>query len=335
MNRIPSIKNYFLMIIGISLFTIILNLSVPSQAQLSRYFSGNSEDINPPLSGAVYNLGGGGTDVDPAIQWMINTVRGCTDCQTTVDVVVIRDTGSNGYNPPILQMDGVDSVETLIISNRQDADHPDIIQTIQQAEVIFFAGGDQCNYVRNYRNTGVETAVKSVIAKGGAVGGTSAGAMIQSDFVFNACGESVNSVQALSNPYEDISLTNNFFDWKYLENTVIDTHFNQRDRMGRLITFLARLIRDGETKIALGIGIDEETSLMINQAGLGRVIGAGSVYFILAENFPEQCEPQTPLTFKNYRVWQKSAGDTFDFAHFPQTSDQWISVEQGKLRYHL
>lgn len=334
MNKITSVKNYFFMIIGISLLTIILNLSVSSPAQFNRYFSGNLEDMNPPLSGAVYNLGGGGTDVDLAIQWMINTVRGCSDCQTKVDVVVIRDAGSNGYNQPILQMDGVDSVETLVISNRQDADNPDIIQTIQQAEVIFFAGGDQCDYVRNYRNTGVEIAVKSVIARGGAVGGTSAGAMIQSDFVFNACGESVNSIQALSNPYEDISLTANFFDWKYLENTVIDTHFNQRDRMGRLITFLARLIRDGETKTALGIGIDEGTSLIINQAGLGQVMGVGSVYFILAEHFPEQCEPQTPLTVKNYRVWQKSSGETFNFAHFPQTSDQWISIEQGQLRYH-
>jgi cyanophycinase-like exopeptidase len=158
--------------------------------------------------------------------------------------------------------------------------------------------------------------------------------MIQSDFVFNACGESVNSIQALSNPYEDISLTSNFFDWKYLENTVIDTHFKQRDRQGRLMTFLARLIRDGETKIALGIGIDEETSLIINQAGLGEVMGKGSVYFILAEHFPEQCEPQTPLTFKNYRVWQKRSGETFNLADQPQTADQLISVEQGKLRYH-
>jgi cyanophycinase len=333
MNSSHFIKTPILFTIGILLLTITIDFFVPVQAQFNRYFSGNPEDVHPPLFGGVYNLGGGGMDVDPAIQWMINTVRGCTDCQTTVDVVVIRDMGSNGYNQPILQMEGVDSVETLVISSRQDAENPDIVRAIQQAEVIFFAGGDQCDYVRNYRNTGVETAVKSVIARGGAVGGTSAGAMIQSDFVFNACGESVNSKQALSNPYEDISLTANFFDWNYLENTVIDTHFNQRDRLGRLMVFLARLIRDGETKIALGIGIDEETSLIINQAGLGQVMGEGSVYFVLADHLPEQCDPKTPLTFKDYKVWQKHHGEIFNLADQQTNGYQIISVKQGQLRF--
>jgi cyanophycinase len=323
-----------LSLILIFLLIITLSFSTPSQGKLNRYLSGNPEDVNPALWGFVYNLGGGGIDVDSAIQWMINAVRGCTDCQTIVDVVVIRDTGNNGYNQPILQMDGVDSVETLIISRRQDANHADFIQAIRQAEVIFFAGGDQCEYVRNYRNTALETAVKSVINRGGAVGGTSAGAMIQSDFVFNACGDSTYSKKALSNPYEDINLTHDFFHWKYLENTVIDTHFSQRDRMGRLMTFLARLIRDGETSIALGIGIDEGTSLMVNQAGLAQVMGQGAVYFVLAEHFPEQCEPQRSLTFKNYKVWRKYPGETFNLADLPQNDHQLISVQKGKLRYH-
>ena len=153
--------------------------------------------------------------------------------------------------------------------------------------------------------------------------------------MFNACGESVNSVKALSNPYEDISFTDNFFNLKFLENTVIDTHFNQRDRLGRLMTFLARLLRDGETQTAWGIGIDEGTSLIVNPAGLGRVIGEKSVYFILAEHLPEECEPQTALTFKNYKIWQKSDGETFDLAHKPTTGYQLISVDQGQLYYHL
>ncbi|MGB3535936.1 MAG: Type 1 glutamine amidotransferase-like domain-containing protein [Microcoleaceae cyanobacterium] len=327
-----KIKSYtILSITGIFSVIIIFALSIPAQAKLNRYLSGNRADVNPPLSGFVYNLGGGGIDVDAAIQWMINTVRGCTDCNTTVDVVVIRDTGGNGYNQPIIKMNGVDSVETLVISQRQHADRPEIIKVIQQAEVVFFAGGDQCQYVRNYRNTGVETAVKSVINRGGAVGGTSAGAMIQSDFVFNACGESVTSKKALLNPYEDISLTSDFLDWKYLENTIIDTHFKKRDRRGRLITFLARLIRDGDTQTALGIGIDEGTSLIIDQMGLAQVIGNGFVEFIWADHLPEKCEPQIPLTLNNYQVWRKSSGETFDLAHLPTHHYQQLHVIQGKL----
>ncbi len=331
MRRVQSKVTILLMMTGVLLLITIMVFSFSASAKVSHYLSGNPEDVNPLLSGVAYNLGGGGLDVDSAFQWMINRVRGCTDCDTTVDVVVIRDTGSDGYNQPILEMDGVDSVETLVIPQRQDADNPDTVAAIEQAEVIFFAGGDQCEYVRNYRNTGVETAVKSAIARGGAVGGTSAGAMIQSDFVFNACGDSVNSMKALSNPYEDISLTSNFFDWKYLENTVIDTHFSGRDRMGRLMIFLARLVRDGESKIALGIGIDEGTSLIINQEGLAEVIGNGSVYFILADHIPERCEPKTPLTFKDYKVWQKRNGETFNLADRQKNGYQLISVERGQL----
>ena len=331
MNKFEN-KNIILsLIIIVFLLIVPLFFYPPAQGNFNRYLSGNPEDVNPPLSGFVYNLGGGGTDIDSAIQWMINTVRGCTNCQTTVDIVVIRDTGGDGYNQPILQMEGVNSVETLIISRRQDANNSDFIQAIQQAEVIFFAGGDQCEYVRNYRNTALETAVKSVINRGGAVGGTSAGAMIQSDFVFNACGDSTYSKKALSNPYEDIHLTSDFFDWKYLENTVIDTHFSQRDRMGRLMTFLARLIRDGETSSALGIGIDEETSLIVDQTGLAQVMGKGSVYFVLAEHFPERCEPQTSLIFKNYKVWRKRPGEHFNLAHLSQQDYQLISVNKGQL----
>ncbi len=323
-----------LMMTGILLLTLSVIPPTPTQAKLHRYLRGNPEDVHPPLSGAAYNLGGGGRDVDRAIQWMINTVRGCIDCNITVDVVVIRDQGGDGYNQPILQMDGVDSVETLVIPSRQAAENPEIVATLEKAEVIFFAGGNQCQYVRNYRNTGVETAVKSVIARGGAVGGTSAGAMIQSDFVFDACGNQVTSETALSNPYEDIHFSSNFFNWEILNNTIIDTHFYQRDRMGRLMTFIARLVRDGETQTALGIGIDEGTSLVIDQDGFAQVMGEGSVYFILGNHLPEQCEPQTPLTFKNYKVWRKQQGEPFNLKDKQIADNQLISIQQGRLRYH-
>ncbi|MEQ8963604.1 MAG: hypothetical protein RLP02_37815 [Coleofasciculus sp. C2-GNP5-27] len=117
----------------------------PASAKVIRYFDGNSTDVNVP-AGIAFDLGGGGADVDEAIQWMINQARGCTDCSAQVDVVVIRSSGSAGYNEPILAMNGVDSVETLVIRSRYDANSPDVADTIRQAEVVFFAGGDQCDY---------------------------------------------------------------------------------------------------------------------------------------------------------------------------------------------
>ena len=102
----------------------VLLFSVTAQAKITRYLSGNSVDVQPILAGPVLNLGGGGTDVDPAIQWMIDKARGCTNCAAKVDVVVLRVTGSNGYNASILAMNGVDSVESIVITKRSDATKP-------------------------------------------------------------------------------------------------------------------------------------------------------------------------------------------------------------------
>ncbi|MEM1172230.1 MAG: Type 1 glutamine amidotransferase-like domain-containing protein [Cyanobacteria bacterium P01_H01_bin.35] len=289
-------------------------------------------DFSLQQPGPVYNFGGGGLDVDEAIQWMINQVRGCYFCTRRVDVIVIRHSGTNAYNQAILAMDGVNSVKTLIISEREDAKKENVVEQIQNAEVIFFAGGDQCQYLRNYRNTRVAQAVNSVIAKGGAIGGTSAGAMIQGNFVFNACSKTVTSQTALKNPYKDITLSQDFFHWENLQNTIIDTHFSERDRMGRLMTFVARLLRDGISSEVLGIGIDENTSLIIDQNGLAKVIGDNFVYFVLGDHLPEKCEPQTPLTFSRFKIWKRRNGETFDLGNRLLNNNYYeVSVENGEI----
>lgn len=305
-------------------------LALPAEAKVTRYFQGNSADVT--LSGGpVFNLGGGGPDVDEAIQWMIDQVRGCTDCANKVDVVVIRASGGAGYNAPIAAMNGVDSVETLVITTREDANQADVGDTIRNAEVVFFAGGDQCQYTRNFKGTGVETAVASVYAKGGGIGGTSAGTMIQSEYVYNACSDTVGSPEALEDPYEDILFTYDFFNWANMQGTIADTHFTKRDRMGRTMTFIARQIRDGIADSVLAIAVDEGTSVVIDKNGLAKVIGNESAYFILGDHMPEVCEPQTPLTFSNYKIWKLRSGDTFNLKNRPQTGYYLTSVTNGEL----
>ena len=58
---------------------------------------------------------------------------------------------------------------------------------VQRAEIVFFAGGDQCNYVRLIKGTALEAAVEAVHARGGGVGGTSAGEAIQGEIVYDSC----------------------------------------------------------------------------------------------------------------------------------------------------
>src|SRR3954469_16818649 len=263
-------------------------LAVPAHAKVTRYLTGNAADVVVPLAGPAHDFGGGGTDVDAGLQWIIDQVRGCTSCSTKIDVVILRATGTNGYNDYIYSMNGVDSVETLVITKASDANTAAVETTVKNAEVVFFAGGDQCDYVTLFKGTKVETAVESVYAKGGGVGGTSAGLAIQGDFTYDACMGSVVSSQALANPYHRyVTFTYDFFHWANLQNTITDDHFVARDRMGRTLAFLARQIKDGKAASALAIAVDEVASVEVDRHGLATVVGTGSAYFILADPPPE------------------------------------------------
>jgi cyanophycinase-like exopeptidase len=153
---------------------------------------------------------------------MIDRVRGCAgDCAAKVDVVVLRSSGGDGYNDYLFKMKGVDSVETLVIKDRADSASAAVRGTIRRAEVVFLAGGDQCNYVKYFKGTELERAVEHVHARGGGVGGTSAGLAVMGDVVYDACsGGSAQSPQALANPYHaDVTFTYDFFDWPVLRAT--------------------------------------------------------------------------------------------------------------------
>ncbi len=311
---------------------IMLIFALSAQAKVTRYLTGSALDVQPTLTTATLNFGGGGADVDPAIQWMIDKARGCTDCAAKVDVVVLRASGSNGYNAPIYAMNGVDSVETLVITDRRDALKTPIIAAIQNAEVIFFAGGNQCDYVKNFKGTAIERAVKSVYRRGGSIGGTSAGLAIQSEFVFDGCQGSTISTEALVNPYHStISFTYNFFEWNNLQTAITEPHFAQRDRMGRLLAFLARQIKDGRSTTAFGIAVNEATSVVVDENGTARVLGSGAAYFILADHAPEVCAAGQPLTYSNYKIWKVTPNQTFDLQNRPTTGFYQISVTNGVL----
>jgi cyanophycinase len=310
----------------------LLLAGLPVEAKVTRYLTGNAADVSLALTGPSHDLGGGGLDVDAGIQGMIDQVRGCTNCTAKVDVVILRASGSNGYNDYIYAMNGVDSVETLLITARRDADTAAVETTIRNAEVVFFAGGDQCNYVTLFKGTRVETAVESVYAKGGGVGGTSAGLAIQGDFTYDACSGSITSAQALANPYHRYAtFTYDYFHWGNLQRVITDSHFVVRDRMGRLLAFLARQIQDGKATTALGIGVNEGTSVLVDRNGQAIVLGDGPAYFIAAEHAPEVCFSGSPLTYSNFKIWKVATGGSFDLRNRPSTGYYLRSVNAGVL----
>ena len=316
----------------LSLLLLAAVFALPAEGKVTRYLTGNAADVVVSLAGPAHDFGGGGTDIDAALQWIIDQVRGCTTCATKVDVVILRSSGSNGYNDYIYAMNGVDSVETLVITTAKDSNTAAVETTVKNAEVVFFAGGDQCDYVKYFKGTKVETAVESVYARGGGVGGTSAGLAIQGDFSYDGCTGSALSSDALANPYHrTITFTYDFFHWANLQGTLTDSHFVTRDRLGRTLAFLARQIQDGKTASALGIGINEATSVEVDKNGLARVVGDGPAYFILADHAPAVCQAGVPLTYSNYKIWKVPTGGTFDLKNRPATGYYLRSVNNGVI----
>lgn len=265
------------------------------------YFTGNTTDSVTVPTGGICMMGGA-TESDEAMQWFLQRTSGG-------DVLVLRASGSNGYNDYLYSDLGiaVNSVETIVCNNAGSANEPYIHQRIQQAEAIWFAGGDQWNYVSYWRGTPIDSLVNDAVANRNIViGGTSAGMAILGRYYFSAQNGSVTSAAALANPYH-ASVTvdsTDFLHNEWLGEVVTDTHYDNPDRRGRHVVFMARMVTDyGVT--AKGIACDEYTAVCIAPDGIARVYGDypdedDNAYFIRANceaagDIPEICEPGTPL----------------------------------------
>lgn len=281
--------------------------SRPAEAAPNYYYylTGNGNDVTPPTNGGLM-LMGGGTDVDAAFQWFINQSGGG-------DIVVIRVTGSDGYNPYIYSLGSLDSVETLVIRNRTGANDPFVVNKIRNAEALFIAGGDQKDYIKLWKGTQTEDAIHYLLTRNVPIGGTSAGLAVLGEFSFSALYGTVYSNEALANPYNRyMTLERDFLHIPQLAGIVTDSHFAERDRMGRAIAFLARIIKDGWASEAKGIAVDEQTALVVDSNGQATLMGSGHAYMLRTPGPPQVCQGRSPLTFLNISVYRLAAGNTFD-----------------------
>jgi len=289
---------------------------------------GNQSDVAPATTAGTV-LMGGGTDVDAAFQWM---------CQRSGsgDFLVIRATGTDAYNPYIQQLcPNENSVATLIIPNRTAASDPFVISTIQNAEALWIAGGDQSNYINYWKGSPVQTALQGLIARGVPIGGTSAGMNVLSQFIYSAlASQGVTSSQALADPFTRyITLDRDFVSISTVAGLIGDPHFVTRDRMGRDLAFLCRINLNGWSAAPRGISIDEQTALLIDGSGNASVVGIGTVYFLQAPGAPQVCQAKTPLTYQNIGVYRIAAGGTFNLGNWGGNGgvSYSVSVNAGVL----
>ena len=313
--------------------SLLLLFALPLHADLVRYWTGNSDDVRPRLHGPLLLLAGGGGDVTAGLQTAIDRIRGCMQCDKRIDVVVLRASGGDGYNPYFMEMNGVDSVLSMVITDRDTSSRPDVVQAVRDAELIYFAGGDQCNYIRWIKGTPVAEAVKDVYRRGGAIGGTSAGLAIQGEIAYDACpSQSAKSGEVLLDPFHvDVSLSRDFFPWAAMRGVVTDTHFQQRDRMGRLLVFMSRSMAEGKNRLITGIGVSEGTLLLVDRRGRGLVTGKGPVHLIATDGQAETLVRGTPLTHRGYRIWRFETNETIDLKKLTGAPDKVIDVVEGNL----
>jgi cyanophycinase len=294
---------------GVLSLVFVVALPLFGAKQTYQYYAvGNQSDVvTTTTAGTV--LMGGGTDVDAAFQWMIGKSGGG-------DFVVIRATGTDAYNPYIFGLGTVDSVETLIIPSRVGAADPFVVAKIRNAEALWIAGGDQSDYINFWKGTPVADAINYVAnTKHAPVGGTSAGLAVLGQFIYTGASGSVTSSQALSNPYHRyVTLDRDFVQIANLGGVITDSHFVTRDRFGRSITFLARIIKDGWASSVHGIGIDEATAMLVEPTGAATRVGSGAAYFISSAGVPQTCLSGTPLTYTGLAVYKVSGAATFNLS---------------------
>ena len=231
----------------IPLLIVMTQPTVHAQAKPYQYFRlGKTADVQTQTEPG-FALIGGGKDLDPAFQWMCRRSGGG-------DFLILRATGTDAYNPYVQSLCHQNSVSTLVIPNKRAANDPFVAQTIAHAEAIFISGGDQANYINFWKGSPVQTELNAAIRRGVPIGGTSAGLAVQGEYIYSAQkdppeGPDLRSTLALADPFQfQVVITHGFLENPALADTITDTHFVTRDRMGRLLVFMARILASRDVR---------------------------------------------------------------------------------------
>lgn len=195
---------------------------------------------------------------------------------------------------------GVDDARMVDVSLRKDTHDPKALEIIEQATGIFFTGGDQLHITSLMGGTEMQELIRRKYEEGAVLGGTSAGAAMMSNSMI---------IRGESNCTPRFGGMEIGPGMDFLPDTMIDTHFSQRGRFGRLLTAIAHYPQD------LGFGIDENTALVVSDGKL-KVLGENTVTVIDAgdityTNLPD-LERDQALTLHRVKIHVLSEGHKFD-----------------------
>ena len=205
-----------------------------------------------------------------------------------------------GIYRPIFRALGVKTVTHVAIPQRDAADDSAVADAVRAANVFFFTGGDQLRITSNMAGSRLYRAMVDLYMGGGTIAGTSAGASALGQTMPMSNVEDEHRIAAASQLLPALGL---------IPDVIVDQHFAQRGRMGRLIAGVA------ENPRLLGIGIDENTGL-VWQRGVFRVMGAGAVYVVDGSDLSASNVATAPrhsaMSAFDLRLHVLGSGDGFD-----------------------
>lgn len=197
---------------------------------------------------------------------------------------------------------GIKKLTHLDVVHRTEAIDQKALRAVKDADAVFFTGGDQLKITSELGGTVVGERISEIFENGGVIAGTSAGASVMGEIMMVAgesdktfrIGGSLNMAPGLG----------------FAPRLLIDQHFAERGRIGRLLAAVAHNPR------YLGIGIDEDTAIIMDESKCFKVIGSGAVYVIDAHEANglniSEAPTDTTLSIHNVKLHLLSREDKFD-----------------------
>jgi len=195
---------------------------------------------------------------------------------------------------------GVTNLVELYVHERGETRDDRFAELMREAAGVFFTGGDQLRISSQIGDTPIERMVREIHNRGGLIAGTSAGASVMSETML------VKGTSSESHRVGDLHMAPGL---GLVPDVIIDQHFAERGRIGRLLGAVAQNPR------VLGIGIDEDTAIIVEGSRF-RVVGAGAVYIVdgsgVTHSNIAEARPERTLSMHDVRLHVLSGGDSFD-----------------------
>lgn len=214
----------------------------------------------------------------------------------------MQDTGSRYLE--VFDELGVADAVSLPLRNRADGEQERYVRELQRATGIFLTGGDQVRLSTILGGTAVFRAIRQLHARGTHVAGTSAGAAIMPEHMLAGGEPGPTPLLTSAQLAPGLGLSN---------KVVIDQHFRQRDRLGRLLTAISF------NPFMVGLGIDEDTAAFIGPDDVLEVVGSGAITVVDPQHLDHSSVAEArggePVSLLDLRLHVLAPGGRYDLAN--------------------